>query len=152
MPMPWTYRHASREFRSFLDDVQERLNLSSDNMAYTAVDGVFHAFRRRLTAAQGLRFAEVLPSVLRAIFVAGWHPVDAPPPFGTRTEMTREAQSLRPHHNLTPDNAIEATAWALRRHVREDDLDRALAGLPPGAAEFWHVDVADPKELQQRIL
>lgn len=28
MPMPWTYRHADKEFRAFLDDVKERLGLA----------------------------------------------------------------------------------------------------------------------------
>ncbi|WP_095589075.1 DUF2267 domain-containing protein [Actibacterium ureilyticum] len=152
MPMPWTYRHADKEFRAFLDDARERMGLDSDNMTYTAVDGVFRTFRRRLTPAQGLAFADLLPAILRAIFVQGWDS-DAPPlPFANRAQMTREVQALRPHHNLTPDNAIEATAWALRRSLRQADLDRLLAGFPPGAAAFWHVDVADPSELEQRII
>ena len=44
MPMPWTYRHASKEWRVFLDDVKERMCLESDNSAYTAVDAVFAGF------------------------------------------------------------------------------------------------------------
>jgi hypothetical protein len=32
------------------------------------------------------------------------------------------------------------------------DLERVLAGLPEGAAAFWHVEVADPRELDQRIV
>jgi uncharacterized protein (DUF2267 family) len=47
MPMPWTYRHASREWGAFLDDVKDATGLTSDNMAYTAVDGVLQAFRAR---------------------------------------------------------------------------------------------------------
>ncbi|RVT87046.1 DUF2267 domain-containing protein [Rhodobacteraceae bacterium CCMM004] len=151
MPMPWTYRHASREFRAFLDDVKDRTGLTSDNMAYTAVDGVFRTFRRRLTADEALVFAGVLPSVLRAIFVQEWTP-GAPVPFASRDEMTREAQALRRNHNLTPDAAIEATAWALRRSVRQAELDRVLARLPEGSTAFWHVEVADPSELDQRIV
>ncbi len=151
MPMPATYRHASREWRAFLDDVKEATGLVSDNMAYTAVDGVFQTFRARLSAEQGLHFASVLPSVPRAIFVAGWVPEARPRPFASRTEMTREAQALRPHHNLTPDNAIEATARALWRSVRHADLERVLAELPEGAAAFWTVTGAEPKDLATRI-
>jgi uncharacterized protein (DUF2267 family) len=152
MPMPWTYRHASKEFRAFLDDAKDRMNLESDNMAYTAVDAVFQVFRRRLTAQQGLDFASVLPSVPRAIFVHNWDVREPPVTFGDRAAMTREAQEVRRDHNLTPDNAIEATAWALRRHVDQNDLDRVLAGLPEGAQEFWNVDVDDPSDLNQRII
>ena len=152
MPMPWTYRHASREWRAFLDDVKDATGLESDNMAYTAVDGVLQAFRARLTAEEGLRFASVLPAVPRAIFVAGWVPEDPPRPFASRAEMTSEAQALRRHHNLTPDNAIEATARAVWRSVDHADFNRLLDGLPAGARAFWHVETEDPKDLAPRIV
>ena len=152
MPMPWTYRHASKEFRAFLDDAKARMDLVSDNSAYTAVDAVFQVFRRRLTAQQGLDFASVLPCVPRAIFVAGWDVTAAPVPFSDRATLTAEAQAVRRDHNLTPDNAIEATAWALRRHVNPREFDHALARLPEAARDFWRVDVADPSELAPRII
>lgn len=151
MPMPWTYRHASREFRAFLDDAKERMGLESDNMAYTAVDGVFRTFRRRLTPEQGILFASALPSVLSAIFIRDWDVTAPPLPFGTRAEMTREAQALRRHHNLTPDNAIEATAFALWRVMNSADLARVLDKLPPEARAFWAVE-APPEELNRGII
>ncbi|SUZ31584.1 hypothetical protein ROE7235_01333 [Roseibaca ekhonensis] len=152
MPMPWTYRHASREWRAFLDDVKDGMNLSSDNMAYTAVDGVFQCYRRRLTAAQGLGFASVLPCVPRAIFVAGWQPTDPLPEFPSRAELVAEVKALRPHHNLTPDTAIEATAIALQRQILPDDWARALAALPPDARAFWDVPDMPESELRPRII
>lgn len=150
--MPWTYRHASAEWRAFLDDVKDRMGLQSDNMAYTAVDGVLRAFRRRLTPEQGIAFASVLPAVLRAIFVADWDVGRPPVPFADRATLLAEVKALRPHHNLTPDNAIEATAWAVRRCTNPIDFDRVLARLPDGARDFWHVEVDDPSELNQRIV
>lgn len=151
MPMPWTYRHASKEWRAILDDLKTRMSLDSDNSAYTAMDAVLQVFRRRLTAQQGLDFASVLPAIPRAVFVSGWH-VDVPPPlFAKRDALTEEVRKIRQHHNLTPDNAIEATAWSLRRYTNKIDLERVLAVLPDGAVQFWHVDVSDPHELDQRI-
>ena len=152
MPMPWTYRHASKEFRAFLDDARDRMCLDSDNMTYTAVDAVFQVFRRRLTPQQGLDFASVLPSVLRAIFVHRWDVSQPPVAFGDRAAMTSEARAVRSDHNLTPENAIEATAWAVRRCVDQKDFDRVLAEMPSGAADFWRVEVDDPSELDQRII
>ncbi len=152
MPMPWTYRHASREFRAFLDDAKNRMCLESDNSTYTAVDAVFQVFRRRLTVQQGLDFASVLPSNLRAIFVADWKIEDPPLPFTGREALTSEAKRVRRHHNLTPDNAIEATAWSIRRCVDQRDFDRVLACLSPEARDFWKADAADPAELKQRIV
>lgn len=151
MPQPWTYRHASREYRAILDDLKERMDLGSDNMAYTALDGVFQVFRRRVTAVDGLGFASVLPCVPRAIFVAGWVPETEPLPWGPRAEMVREAQALRINHNLTPDNCIEAVAWALRRAIRAPDWAAAMRRLPPGARDFWEIELADPRELEPGI-
>ncbi len=135
-----------------MEDVKDRMGRDSDNMAYTAVDAVFQVFRCRLTAQQGLLFASVLPAVLRAIFVKDWDVTGPPNQFANRNDLIREVKGIRPNHNLTPDNAIEATAWAIRRCTNTRDLNRVLEQLPDGAKQFWHVDVADPKELEQRII
>lgn len=151
MPMPWAYRHATKDWQAFLADAKEFLGLESDNAAYTAVDAVFRVFRRRLTPEQAIAFANLLPAVPRAIFVQDWD-ISAPPlPFAPREALTREAQAVRPDHNLTPDHAIEAVARALRRHMHQADLDRLLARLPEGAAEFWDPGDVDPRELERRI-
>ena len=151
MPMPWTYRHASKEWRAILDDLKDRMSLISDNSAYTAMDGVLQVFRRRLTAQQGLDFASVLPAIPRAVFISGWKIHLPPQSFTERELLIEEVKSIRRHHNLTPDNAIEATAWTLRRYTNRSDLERVLSQLPDGAAQFWHVDVTDPREIEQRI-
>ena len=109
--MPWTYRQASREWQAFLADAREAMNLTSDNATYTAVQGVLQAFRRRLTPQQAVDFAQVLPSVLRALFVADWKLADPVSP-GSRADWTAEGKALRPLHNLTPENCVEATALA----------------------------------------
>ena len=152
MPMPWTYRHATREWRAFLADAKEKMNLDSDNNAYTAVDGVLQTFRCRLTAQQGLDFASVLPSVLRAIFVHNWDVTSPPVPFAQREALVSEVKALRRDHNLTPNNAIEATAWALWRATNHRELERVLEELPEPAREFWHVETSDPSEIEQRIV
>lgn len=143
MPMPYTYRHASAEFAAFLRDARDAMNLDSDNMTFTAVDGVFQTFRRRLTIAQALAFADLLPAVLRAMFLWRWTP-QAPLPFADRATLTAEAQSLRPHHNLTPPTCIAATALALRGQIPGPDLDKLLADFPAGAAEFWALPEGTP--------
>jgi uncharacterized protein (DUF2267 family) len=147
MPMPWTYRQATREWQAFLAAAREAMDLTSDNATYTAVQGVLRAFRRRLTAQQAIDFAQVLPAVLRALFVADWRLDEGPVPPGTRAAWTAEAMALRPHHNLTPANCVEATALALRKSVLRGDLERVLATLPPFAAEFWSTPGIDPATL-----
>ena len=150
--MPWTYRQATREWQAFLADARAAMDLETDNVTYTAVQGVLQAFRRRLTPQQAIDFAQVLPSVLRALFVADWQLNEGPLPPGTRADWTAEAMALRPHHNLTPSNCVEATALALRKSVPRADLDRVLATLPPFAAEFWSTPGIDPATLGPRIV
>lgn len=152
MPMPWTYRQATREWQAFLAESRLAMNLESDNATYTAVQGVLRTFRRRLTPQQAIDFAQVLPSVLRALFVADWQLDEGPQPPGTRKDWTAEAMALRPHHNLTPPNCVAATALALRKSVLREDLDRVLAALPPFAAEFWSTPGIDPATLGPSIV
>lgn len=147
MPMPWTYRQATREWQAFLSEAKAAMELTSDNAAFTAVEGVLRAFRRRLTPQQAIDFAQVLPAVLRALFVAEWHLDEGLMPPGSRADWTAEARALRPHHNLTPTNCVEATALALRKSVLRQDLDRVLDRLPPFAAEFWSTPGIDPATL-----
>jgi hypothetical protein len=60
--------------------------------------------------------------------------------------------ALRPHHNLTPPNCVEATALALRKSVLREDLERVLATLPPCATDFWSTPGIDPATLGPRIV
>ncbi|MFC2966725.1 hypothetical protein [Acidimangrovimonas pyrenivorans] len=52
--MPFTYRHATEEFRAYLADARERLGTPSDNVAYTCADAVFRVFRRRCCGRSSL--------------------------------------------------------------------------------------------------
>jgi uncharacterized protein (DUF2267 family) len=152
MPMPWTYRQATREWQDFLAEASQAMCLTSDNATFTAVEGVLRAFRRRLTPQQAIDFAQVLPSVLRALFVADWTLAHTPASAGTRADWRDDAMSLRPNHNLTPPNCIEATALALRKSVLRGDLDRVLATLPLFAADFWSTPGIDPASLGPHIV
>lgn len=152
MPMPWTYRQATREWQAFLAEAKAAMDLTSDNATYTAVEGVLRAFRRRLTPQQAIDFAQVLPSVLRALFVADWRLDEGPLPPGNRADWTTEAMALRPHHNQTPPNCVAATALALRKSVVREDLERVLATLPSFAVEFWSTPGTDPATLGPGIV
>lgn len=137
MPLPMEYQHASDDFERFLADARERADLVTRNQTWTMVDAVLRVFRRRLTASEGLRFAEVLPPVLRAMFVTDWD-VDAEPvPFADRAAMTEEVQAVRGNHNFAPDTAIACVAGALRAAVDPQAFERVLETLPAGARDFW---------------
>jgi uncharacterized protein (DUF2267 family) len=140
MTVPSEYLRATDHFSAFLLDARDMAGLVSTHQAYTMVQGVLQTFRRRLELREAIRFAGVLPPMLRALFIADWDPEEPRRPFEDRNVMTREVQALRVDHNFAPDTAIRDVARALRRHVDVEKFDRLLARLPDGAAQFWQPD------------
>jgi uncharacterized protein (DUF2267 family) len=118
-------------------DARDAAGLGTTHQAYTMVQGVFQTFRRRLDLKDAIRFASVLPAVLRALFVADWNLEEPRRPFEDRAVMIQEVRDLRAEHNFAPDTAIQDVARALRRHVDEAAFDRVLKSPPSGAWEFW---------------
>lgn len=137
MPMPQEYFTASRDFDRFMEDAKTALGHHSHHQTYTSVQAVLTVFRRRLAVGDALRFADVLPPVLRAIFVADWDADAAQRPFGPREDLVAEVQAFRPHHNFAPPDAIETVARVLRDHVDARDFERVLARLPAEARDYW---------------
>ncbi len=140
MPVPMEYKRASEQFEKFLVDARDNAMLQTTHQSYTMVQGVLQVFRHRLDVQEALLFADVLPPLLRALFVTDWNLDEPRRPFGDRAAMTKEVQALRPDHNVSPDSAIRDVARALRQAVDADVLDRVLARLPDGAAAFWRLD------------
>ncbi len=138
MTMPMEYALASKEFEAFMTDFMAQANLPTHHRAYHSIRAVLHVFRSHLTTRDALKFATVLPPVLRAIFVEDWEPNDSPPPFPDRDTLLLEVKAVRRDHNLAPDTVISDAAKALRRHVDAVVLNTALNKLPKAAQDFWH--------------
>jgi len=139
MPMPLEYRQASVDFDAFMQDLVATSMLQTSHQAYTMLQAVLQAFRHRLTVPQAIAFANVLPPVLRAIFVSDW---DAEAPikrFVSRDELMKEIRAFRHDHNLSTETAIEDVTSTIRRHVDPEAFERVLNILPPDARHFWFV-------------
>jgi uncharacterized protein (DUF2267 family) len=139
MTIPMELQHASEDFDKFLIDARAISGLATRNQTYTMVQGVFQVFRRRLDLRDAIRFASVLPPILRAVFVADWDTDEPLLPFDDHGVMTREVQALRRDHNFSPETCIRDVATALQRHIDESSFKRVLASLPAGASDFWRV-------------
>jgi len=137
MTVPQEYVHASRDFDRFMNDFMQIAMLETHHRSYATLRAVLHVFRDHLSVEDALRFAEILPAVLRAIFVENWHPAAEPPPFPDRATLIQEVKANRRDHNLASETSISEVAAALRRNVGNADLDRVLAALPPGAIAYW---------------
>lgn len=86
-----------------------------------------------------LPFSDVLPVILRALFVSDWDLDEPRVPFEDPETMTREVQALRAPHNFSPDTAIQDVARALRGNIDESGFNEVLSQLPERAAAFWKV-------------
>jgi uncharacterized protein (DUF2267 family) len=137
MTAPPEYQRSTDHFYEFLMDVRDAADFTTSNPGYTMTQAVFQTFRRRISLADAIRFAGVLPVGLRALFVADWDPEEPRREFEDRAVMTKDVQSLRSDHNFSPDDAILIVARVLREHVDVTALERVLSGMPPAAAEFW---------------
>jgi uncharacterized protein (DUF2267 family) len=137
MPVPSEYQRATDDFYKLLMDARDSAGLTTTNQAYTMLQGVLQVFRRRLEVNEAIRFLNVLPVGVRALFVADWDVDEPKRQFEDRSVMTKEVQALRAEHNFAPETAIRDAAIALRRNIDEAAFDRVLATLPEGAAQFW---------------
>ena len=138
MPYPTEYEHAGRCFAEFLAEVKAISELGSSHMAYTMAQGVFQVFRRRVSLQDAIRFSNLLPAGIRALFVADWEPDEEPRRFENREAMTREVRLLRPDHNFSTDKAISQVAKALRKQVDERRFEQLLQRISPEARAFWY--------------
>lgn len=142
MTVPMAYRRASQEFDAFLAEVADAAQLSSRHQAYTVVNAVFRAFRRRLAQGEVLIFAAALPPLLGALFIETWRPDDTGPASWEPEEVLRDVKGLRPHHNLATDQAVAQVGAVLRRHVDAAVFTQTLRHLPLEAAHFWGIEPA----------
>src|SRR3954464_15605349 len=103
--VPLAYENATLDFRRLLAQARDAAGLVTTNQSYTMVEGVLRTFRRRLAVADALAFGDVLPPLVRALFVANWDLDEPRRDFGDRAAMTAEVQALRRDHNFSPDHA-----------------------------------------------
>jgi uncharacterized protein (DUF2267 family) len=137
--VPSEYQRATDDFYKFLEDARDAAGFTTTNQAYTMAQGVLRVFRRRLEVSDAIRVLSVLPVGLRALFVMDWDISEPKRLFEDHSHMTKEAQSLRPLHNFSPESAIRDVASALRRNIDQAALDRVLKTISEGAVQFWQV-------------
>lgn len=142
MPYPQEYQIATIKFQDFLSDVKLNCDLGSSHMAYTLVQGVFQAFRRRLGLKNAIRFSNLLPAGLRALFVADWNPDEPVLDFSSsREELIEEFQSLRKIHNFTylVDRPSKHVYDALMNYVDQTKFEEFMNSLPNSSKSFWDI-------------
>jgi uncharacterized protein (DUF2267 family) len=137
MPFPIEYARATEEFYAFMEAVKNEADFHSLHVTYTMVQGVLQVFRRRVSVADALMFADTLPVGLRALFVKEWDVSEVQKPFGSMAEMNRGVKQLRVDHNFSRNDAIEIVVKILPKYVETVYFKKMLAKLPDEARKFW---------------
>lgn len=140
MPMPMEYQHASADFEQVLHKVCLACNFSTRNQAYTLVQAVLVVFRRRLNLDQGIAFAQVLPPILRALFIDGWQTLERPIPFDGPDALGAEVLAFRGAHNFSPENGPAVAVAIIRNCIGTEVLDHFLTGMDENCRLFWRLD------------
>jgi uncharacterized protein (DUF2267 family) len=140
MPMPFTYRSATEDYEKYLEDLRAISMLQTWNQCYTMTRSVFHVFRSHVEPQVALDFAQMLPAVLRAIFVEDWDLSAKITPFPDIAARAAEVKAIRADHNFSTDTAIAEVALALRHAMKKEDHEFIMRKLPPDAAAFWKTD------------
>jgi len=139
MPYPHEYTVATDRFADFLGDVKEEADFGSRHMAYTMVQGVFQVFRRRIDFKSAIRFANVLPVGMRALFIDEWDTEEERLQFTNLETMNEEVKKLRPDHNFATQSAIQQVAVAVKKYVDLEEFRNVLSEISEEALAFWQM-------------
>lgn len=137
MTLPLEITHACRFYEAYADDLVARAMLQTHNQAYAMTRAVLHRTRDHLTLAQGIRFAQGLPVVLRAIMIADWDVDAAPSVHSGRSAFRADViHRLSPHH-VPPDTIVEDVIQTVAAHADSFAFNQALLALPEEIASLW---------------
>jgi uncharacterized protein (DUF2267 family) len=140
MPYPHEYQVATDRFSDFLGDVKEEAGFGSRHMAYTMTQAVFQVFRRRVDLKSAIKFANVLPVGMRALFVDEWDTDEERLPFTDLETMNEEVKKLRPEHNFSTQSAIQQVAVAVKKQVDQEQFRTVLSEISEEALAFWQMN------------
>jgi uncharacterized protein (DUF2267 family) len=140
MPFPIEYATATQDFYKFMDDVKQKADFHSFHVTYTMVQGVFQAFRRRVSIEEALCFANCLPVALRALFVKDWDINKPKKEFESFDKMNEDVKKLRHEHNFSRDNAIEIVSSVLLNHVEKVHFSKMMEKMSDDIKLFWNYE------------
>lgn len=137
MPAPQEVTHASRQYEAYARALIDRALLQTHNQVYAITRAILHETRDHLDLADGIRFAQGLPVVLRAIFVEGWDVAVVPRFFLGAASFHRHVVERLSPHVVPPDTIVEDVVACVTAHADPFDLTKAIGVLPPGLASVW---------------
>jgi len=138
------FEQLAPDANKFLKEIARELGDQGDNtFAYRVMKSVLHTVRDILTPAESLHMISQLPTMIKAVYVDGWHLSEK----GRIRSMKEFLECLRQKSDRTAardfgndDMARHHTKCVLsvlKRHVSEGELRHVMDQFPEELTELW---------------
>ncbi|MDR8393237.1 DUF2267 domain-containing protein [Aliifodinibius sp. S!AR15-10] len=128
----------TEEADRWIDEVAVYLKTADRrDWAWSALRGVLHAIRDRITPEEVFQLSAQLPMLLRGLFLEGYNLNNKPEKFHLTDLIDRIEISMGPGVTLKPESAFKAVLLVLQDHVSEGEINDIYATLPKDIRQLW---------------
>ncbi|MFO1186507.1 MAG: DUF2267 domain-containing protein [Alphaproteobacteria bacterium] len=127
-----------RQAHVWLKDLAEILAWDDQESAFRALHIVLPLLRRHLPATEAADLAAQLPTIIRGLYFAGWHPAQEPVRDRDAEHFIGEiGRAFDDTPNVGPAEIASAVFTLLARHVSPGEVAQVRQVLPAGVRRFW---------------
>lgn len=121
----------------WLNELAEIGGFTGEAQAYTALRGVLHALRDRLTVDEAAQFAAQMPMLIRGFYYEGWKPAATPVRIRSRQDFLANIASRLGNSEVDPEHACRAIFEFLETRISHGEIDDVRHMLPRDVRELW---------------
>jgi uncharacterized protein (DUF2267 family) len=121
----------------WLTELAEEGGFNGEAQAYTALRGVLHALRDRLTVEEAAQLAAQMPMLVRGFYYEGWKPAATPLRIRSRQEFLANIASRLGNSQVDPEHACHAVFRFLENKISHGEIDDVRHMLPHHVRELW---------------
>jgi len=122
----------------WLHELVEAGSMRDEQQAYSALRGVLHALRDRLTADEVIDLGAQLPVVLCGMYYDGWKPSKQPTRERHLEQFLEHVHSAMPQVDLIDaEIATRATFKVLYNRVTQGEIEDVKKMLPLEVRDLW---------------
>ena len=122
----------------WLNNILEQTGWTDRHRAYSALRGVLHALRDRLTVAEAVDLGAQLPVLVRGVYYEGWRPAGKPFKYRHREEFFQQVSKGMPDADQSDlEKGIRAVFKILAEQISSGEIQQVKKQLPEVVRELW---------------
>lgn len=127
-----------RKTSEWIDTVMSHMDTSDRHRAYSALRGVLHTLRDRLTVGEAADLGAQLPMLIKGIYYEGWRPAGKPQKYRHKQDfLDHLAKNARGFGEAELEDIARAVFSTLSEHVSAGEIEQARDQLPSEVRELW---------------